>query len=1036
MFTEVPDISSKRFVFLFINLLFLLRPFAQQTAVLHFKRIEGLSQNIGYSITKDRQGFLWIATANGLNRYDGVEMKVYKPSLQIKQGQMEGRVIRSRLLEDEKGQIWFSTDLALHAMDKRKETFSKHALSIGQKQVEKFANPVVKLGDDLWLANISDGVFELNTRTGKTNHYPVTEKDENGNPVQLMYHGTCDNNSKIWFASNKGLLSFNLTTKKWQRFLRDRSFYALSILKDTIYICEGKEVIWFHKKNFRWGTCTLVDEDGFARGPTRCLFADVKQNTWMGDENGNIYCKRTGNRAFEWAGNINGNVNPKSHYPVYSIFADSSNIVWVGAYTLGLLKAETGQQQFKSYPQKESNLNDLFVTSICESNPDEILIGTFENGLLIYNKKTDKAVELRLPYETPDLPYSKSVQLVKEDKQGNVWTSKSGYLFVREKASKTFLPIRFPVLSNALQVPQMWSMINYNTTLLVGTTVGLYQVWKTNSGYQIKYLSQFAQDRVFDIWIAPSGEIWIAYEAGGIVVYKSLKQPVKIKHLFPSTNVRSILFDEKHQLHWIASSSGLIVFHSASGRYKSFTENDGLLNSYVYGILQDSDKLWVSTSYGLSRASVVFSNSSVLPTLHFTNFTTSDGLPDNVFNPRAFYKSASGCFYFGTTKAVTWFKPVEIKPAQSAPAIRMIDFLVNDKRPDSLLAPEYINKLSFGYKQNNLFFRFRAIDFENPESINYAYKLEGWDKDWIYSKQLNEVRYSNLPHGNYVFKIKAASGAGIWTSKPYTITIAIQPPFWRTWWFYVLMGIVVLYVAVSITKSISQRKLRSQLRELEKQRAVEYERNRISKDMHDEIGSGLTHIALLSELLQTQKKNGDEIKKDIADISASARTLVESMSEIVWALNPQNDTLENLLAYLREQTLPYFEPFDIDYAIDFPEDVPSVPLSNEQRRNLFLVAKEALNNALKHSGASKIKLSMNYKHETIHFHICDNGKGFDESKIKIASNGLKNMKKRMNDIGGSFSLTTSASGVFIHLSLKTSSKTNGTTFFTSVKNQA
>jgi signal transduction histidine kinase len=852
-----------------------------------------------------------------------------------------------------------------------------------------------------------------------------------------MYHGIYDKNSKLWFASNKGLLSFDLTTKSWQRFMPGRSFYAVSCLKDTIYICEGKEVIWFHKTNFQNGACLLADEGGFDRGPARCLFTDVKQNTWMGDENGNVYCKGTGNAAFKWVGNINGNVHPKSHYPVYSIYADSSNSLWVGAYALGLLKAEKDQQQFKSYPQKENNASDLFVNSIYECNPNEILIGTFENGLLVYNKKTDKASELILNYERPELPYSKSVQLIQEDSKGNLWTSKAGYLFVREKGSQSFLPLKFPVVSNALQVPQMWSMAEYKNSLLIGTTVGLYQVSTTNGNYQLKYLSQFGQDRVFNIWIAPSGELWIAYESGGIVVYKSVEQPVKTKHLFTATNVRSILFDKEHELNWIASSSGLIAFHAPSGRYKNFTENEGLLNSYVYGVLQDSDRLWISTSYGLSRASVAFYNNSVLPTLRFTNFTTGDGLPDNVFNPRAFYKSASGCFYFGTTKAVAWFTPLGIKSTQNPPAVRMINLLVNDKRPDSSLAPEYIDNLSLGYKQNNLFFRFRAIDFENPASINYAYKLEGWDKDWIYSKQLNEVRYSNLPHGNYTFKIKAANGAGIWGDKPYAIAITIQPPFWRTWWFYILAGVIVLYAAITTTKSLSQRKLRKQLRDLEKQRAIEHERNRISKDMHDEIGSGLTHIALLSELLQTQNKNGDEIKKDVSDISASARRLVESMSEIIWALNPQNDTLENLLAYLREQTFAYFEPFDIDYEIQFPDEVPLVQLSNEQRRNLFLVSKEALNNALKHSGATRVQLIVTCENGTIGFYIADNGKGFDESKIKTASNGLRNMKKRMDDIGGTFSLKASRDGVSIHFSLKVSSKEhNTTTFFTSLKDQS
>ncbi|MBO9681849.1 MAG: hypothetical protein J7502_04120 [Flavisolibacter sp.] len=1012
--------------------------FAQGAEMLHFKKIEGLSQSTGYSITKDQQGFLWIATGNGLNRYDGIEMKVYKPSLEPEKGQMHGRVIRSRLLEDEKGQIWFSTDLTVHEFTKQNETFATHHLIASNKQNEAgtFANPVIKLGDHIWLANATDGVFDLDTRTKKIIFYPLTERDEKGNLIQLMYHGIYDDNSKLWFATNKGLLSFDLATKKWKRFLEGRPFYSISYSKDTIYASEGKALIWFHKTTFHYGNNVFVDNTEFSRGLIRCLYTDVKQNTWVGDENGNVYCKAAGYTIFRWVGNINGNIKPKSHYPVYCFYADD-NTLWAGAYTLGLLKAELDQQQFKSYPQEGSNANEIFVNSIYETSPDEILIGSFENGIIALNKRNNTATELKLPYEKRELAYSKSVPLIQADSLGNVWTSKSGYLFVKEKGSKNFLPLKFPVLSNALQVPQMWSMAEYKNTLLVGTTIGLYQVWKNNGSYQIKYLSRFGQDRVFNIWIAPADEIWIAYESGGIIVYKTIEQPVKTKHLFPGTNVRAISFDKEHELNWIASSSGLIAYHPRSGLYKNFTENDGLLNSYVYGVLQDKNQLWLSTSYGLSKAFVVFSDNSPLPTLQFTNFTTGDGLPDNVFTARAFHKGASGTFYFGTTRAVTWFRPVEIRSTSKPPSIRIIDLLVNDKRPDSLLSPEYIDKLFLAYKQNSLFFRFRGIDFNNPQKITYAYKLEGWDKDWIYSKHLNEVRYSNLPHGRYVFKIKAANGAGSWIDHPYTIDIIIQPPFWRTWWFYVLAGVAVLYAAITITKAVSQRKLRKQLRELEKQAAIEAERYRISRDMHDEIGSGLTQIALMSELIETQKKADEELKKDVGTISSSARKLVGNMSEIIWALNPRNDSLENLLAYLREQTLAYFEPFNIRYVIQFPDEVPFVKLSNEQRRNLFLVAKEALNNALKHSGADEICLSMEYKNNAIHFYISDNGKGIGENKVKTASNGLRNMRKRMADIGGIFDLDSGASGCLIHFSLQAapSTKEGSTTFFTSFKKQ-
>ena len=170
--------------------------------------------------------------------------------------------------------------------------------------------------------------------------------------------------------------------------------------------------------------------------------------------------------------------------------------------------------------------------------------------------------------------------------------------------------------------------------------------------------------------------------------------------------------------------------------------------------------------------------------------------------------------------------------------------------------------------------------------------------------------------------------------------------------------------------------------------------------MHDEIGSGITHIALLSELIQTQQKNPAELKKDINVIANSARRLVQTISEIIWALNPQNDTLENLLAYSREQSQQYFESLNVKFEIHFPDTVPDIKLSNAERRNLYLVTREALNNAMKHSGATMITLELEIKKNTCCFIVSDNGVGIDISRNKPGSNGLLNMKKRMEDIGG------------------------------------
>jgi signal transduction histidine kinase len=194
---------------------------------------------------------------------------------------------------------------------------------------------------------------------------------------------------------------------------------------------------------------------------------------------------------------------------------------------------------------------------------------------------------------------------------------------------------------------------------------------------------------------------------------------------------------------------------------------------------------------------------------------------------------------------------------------------------------------------------------------------------------------------------------------------------------------------------------------------LEHERTRISGDMHDEIGSGITHIALLSELIQTQSKDEKELKKDIKVIATSAHKLVQTMSEIIWALDPHNDTLENLLAYTREQSREYYELLEIELTINFPGTVPYIKLSNAQRRNLYLVTREALNNVMKHSTATIAQLKLELGNSQLCFSVTDNGTGMEKKNNKPGSNGLRNMKKRMEDIGGTIEWISGEKGTMV-----------------------
>ncbi|HEX8333587.1 MAG TPA: histidine kinase, partial [Segetibacter sp.] len=274
------------------------------------------------------------------------------------------------------------------------------------------------------------------------------------------------------------------------------------------------------------------------------------------------------------------------------------------------------------------------------------------------------------------------------------------------------------------------------------------------------------------------------------------------------------------------------------------------------------------------------------------------------------------------------------------------------------------------------------------------------------SQTINEARYPNLPPGKYVFKVKASNSDGIWTDKPLTMFFFIKPPFWATTWFRILAAVLILMVVAYGIHFYISLKIRNRLKELEKQQAVNEERLRISKDMHDELGTGLTKIALLSEvtrqgLSQTKKQSS------LQEISNTSRQLTQKMGEIIWTLNPGNDTLDNLAAYLKEYIYETAESLSVNIQTDFPDVIPPLKVTNMQRQQIFLVTKEALNNAIKHSCADTISFKLSLLEDKIIFTLADNGKGLKaEPAVSIngKKNGLRNMPWRMAQAHGEFKI--------------------------------
>ena len=305
-------------------------------------------------------------------------------------------------------------------------------------------------------------------------------------------------------------------------------------------------------------------------------------------------------------------------------------------------------------------------------------------------------------------------------------------------------------------------------------------------------------------------------------------------------------------------------------------------------------------------------------------------------------------------------------------------------------------------------FHYTGLSFVAPEKMQFQYRLEGWEKDWVDAANNKRVaEYSYIPPGNYTFHIRACNSDGVWNEAGATLALIVLPHFWQTWWFHTLAVLAAIALVVGIVLFITRRRMRLKLERIERQQALERERTRIAKDIHDHLGANLTRISLLSQSAPGELENPAQAAAQLERIYNTSRELTRSMDEIVWAVNPQHDTLDSLASYLGNFGQEYLVSINIRCRLDMPLHLPHWPITAEMRHNVFLAFKEALHNVVKHSGADEVSVFLATDDDGFHLAVRDNGKGFDPATVSTRpgrGNGLKNMRQRLGKIGGRFEI--------------------------------
>ncbi|NEO29781.1 MAG: PAS domain S-box protein [Symploca sp. SIO3C6] len=810
-----------------------------QESQLEFKQLtvnQGLSQSCIFAILQDSRGFMWFGTQDGLNRYDGYRFITYKYDQDDLHSLSDNWV--NSIYEDHEGFIWVGTDgLGLNKFNYETEQFTRYTDEPNNPN-SLDGNRVLSIHEDksgrLWIGTAGGGINLFNRQTEQFIHYrhdPDNPQSLSSNTILSIYE---DKSGRFWLGTAGGGLNlFNRQTEQFIHYQHDpdnpRSLSSNTIL--SIYEDKsgrfwlGTEKGGLNLFNRQTGQFIHYQHDpdnpqSVSDNTINSIVEDSSGNLWLATSSwyGNNYgtaLEKFSPESEEFTHYQHDPYNPKSlsENVIPSLWKSNSEILWIGTGFSGINKLDLKDNKFVNYqnnPENPNNLSDNHISSIYEGRDGSLWIGTFNKGLDKLNRETGEFIHYRHELNNPNSLSSNDIWSVYEDHLGNLWigTFNAGLNKLNLKTGEFTHYLHQPNNSNSLSDDTVVSIYEDHLGILwFGTFSGGVNKFDPETGHFTHYTynpddpNSLSDNNIWVIYEDQEGAIWLGgYGQGGLNKFnRETEQFTRYKH--DPNNSNSLSYDRIDAIHedrsgilWIGTyGGGLNKFDKSTDKWTIYTEKEGLSNNSVIGILEDDQgNLWLSTGKGLSKFNP--------QTETFRNYDVSDGLQGNEFDGvKAHLQSKAGEMFFGGLNGFNSFFPEQVKDNPYIPPIVITDFKIFNEsvKLDKTIAATQQIKLS--YKENFFSFEFSALDYTNPQKNQYAYKLEGFDKNWINSRTRRYASYTNLDAGTYIFKVKGSNNDGVWNQQGTAITIIITPPPWKTWWAYVsyvllLAAIVTGYV--------------------------------------------------------------------------------------------------------------------------------------------------------------------------------------------------------------------------------------------------
>ncbi len=658
------------------------------------------------------------------------------------------------------------------------------------------------------------------------------------------------------------------------------------------------------------------------------------------------------------------------------LFIDQQERLWVSHMNKGVDYVSNSSQ----LPSNPLNFTlKSSVEYIFEDHQKNIWVSTRTQGLIII----DSIGKIIKHHTKKEFENQHIRQLIMDDEH-RVWgiNSTSCYLFPSVYKKEKILDIQGKEFISIIQLD--------SKDLLFSTTKGIYRLSRYNSTYSFEIDGAFCDHDSFvflKLFKDSEGFVYVPFNSEELWVYKEQKGLLEKKQEFTTNaEINNFYEDKKTNIIYIATSRGVfeynhLIENKTIPKPKEIVEN-------IHGVLLDElGGMWYSTNKGLK----------MYKEEERWHFREEDGLLSNHFSTNAFLKSSDGRFWFGNNKGVNVFHPDSVSPYPHVPNVYINELLVNSVPYSGDTCIGEAHSIQLDYYQNTLAFKPILIDFHLPHLCNLHYRLKGYDDSFTKIKNGEQARFTKIPPGQYQFQVLGTNANGK-KSEIEKINIQIMPPYWQTYWFWSLLIVVSSFIIYRLFRAYIDKKLHKKQLIIEKQKAQSEERERIAVELHDNVGGGLSSISFLSKRLMKTEKN-PETKTLVENIYHLSNDLIEGMDESIRALDTEYDSLENLVYDIRQHTSKYLSINNLDFDIKIPEIFPEVELTGEQKRNLFLITKEALHNIVKHAQASKVTLIITLSESTLFIHVSDNGKGFELENADKQRKGLTSMQKRAKSIG-------------------------------------